>query len=169
MPKRWRIKPNRNLRENARLVVPLMIDDFLSHRDRVINHPRLKHDLHRMRLAGKTLRYAMEVFEPGFQTEFSACLENVKQLLDAMGKIHDCDINIPRLRGFLRELRLFNRLRDEVHDRIATSAFNQLIREQSALRRALFAEMTSIVERWDRENFKVTLLRSMESDKTVKD
>jgi hypothetical protein len=95
MSKRWRIKPNKNLRENARMVVPLMMDDFLSHKGRVISHPRLKLDLHRMRLAGKTLRYAMEAFSPGFDVQFSSSLEELKQLLDTMGRIHDCDVNIP--------------------------------------------------------------------------
>jgi CHAD domain-containing protein len=146
-----------------------MVDDFLSHKDRVINHPRLKHDLHRMRLAGKTLRYAMEVFEPGFQAQFSSCLEEVKRLLDSMGSIHDCDVNIPRLQAYLREIRLFNRLRVNVQERIPTSALTKIIREQSALRSSLFAEMTSMLEQWERGNFKTTLLQSMESEKLVKE
>lgn len=169
MPKHWRIRPNKNLRENARLLVPLMIDDFLSHKGRVISHPRLKQDLHRMRLSGKTLRYAMEVFEPGFRAEFTSCLEDVKQLLETMGHIHDCDVNIPRLQAFLREIRLFNRLRDSREDRISTSALSRIIREQTTLRRSSFAEMTSILERWERDNFKDALLQSMTSDKLVKD
>jgi CHAD domain-containing protein len=168
MPKRWRIKPNRNFRENARLVLPVMVDDFLSHKDRVINHPRLKLELHRMRLVGKTLRYAMETFEPGFEEEFSLRLEEVKQLLDTMGRIHDCDINIPRLQGFLKELRVFNRLRPDRRDRLPTSAFSKIIREQSELRRGLFIEMSSTMHRWERDNFKLSLFQSMESEKHFK-
>ena len=117
-----------------------------------------------MRLAGKTLRYAMEVFEPGFKASFSSCLEEIKNLLDTMGRIHDCDVNIPRLQAFLKELRMFNRSRDDVQDRIATSALTRLIREESALRRGLFTEMTSVLEQWERSNFTATLLLSMKTD-----
>jgi CHAD domain-containing protein len=161
MPKHWRVKPNKNLSENARLVVPLMIDDFLARNDRVVAHPRLKQELHRMRLTGKTLRYAMEVFEPAFGEEFGSCLEEVKRLLDAMGKIHDCDVNVPRLQAHLREIRFFNRATANGNDRMSTGAIVKLIREQLAERRSLFEEMSSILKRWSRENFKGKALQSM--------
>jgi CHAD domain-containing protein len=161
MGKRWRIKPNKNLRENARLVVPIMIDEFLAHSDRVVNHPRLKLELHRMRLAGKTLRYAMEVFHPAFGDEFEACLEEVKRLLDAMGRIHDCDVNVPRLQAHVREVRLFNRTAMTSQDKVSTGAMVQLIHEQFTLRHTLFQEMATILEQWSRENFKGKILQSM--------
>jgi CHAD domain-containing protein len=161
MTKRWRIKPNKNLRENARLVVPMMIDDLLARNNRVVAHPRLKEELHRMRLSGKTLRYAMEVFEPAFREEFGSCLEEVKRLLDAMGKIHDCDVNVPGLQTHLREMRLFNRATTNPDDRVSTGAIVKLIREQFAVRRSLFEEMSSILEQWSRENFKGKVLQSM--------
>lgn len=164
MARRWRIKPNRNLRENARLVVPLMFDDFLSHRDRVINHPRLKLELHRMRLAGKTLRYAMEVFGVAFQSDFSACLEEVKHVIETMGNVHDCDVNIPWLQGQLREIRLFNRGTQDAKDRIATSALVHLIRDRQAFRRGLFEAMVSMLEQWRRGDFRARLIESMIPD-----
>jgi CHAD domain-containing protein len=169
MAKRWRIRPGKSLRENAQLIVPLMVDRFLSFKERVIGHPRLKQDLHRMRLAGKSLRYAMEVFEPGFPGEFSSCLESVKQLLDMMGSIHDCDVNIPRLQGYLKEIRVFNRLSRDTHSRISTVALTTLIREQSAQRRALFAQMSAHLEQWERDSFTNALLESMNSANLVKE
>lgn len=161
MAKRWRIKPNKNLRDNARLVVPMMVDDFLSHTDRVLGHPRLKNELHRMRLGGKTLRYAMEVFEPAFGKEFESCLEEVKQLLDTMGSIHDCDVHIPKLQACLRETRLFNRATTVPQDKVSTGAMVSMIREQRAVRETLFAQMTGIIEQWIRENFKGKVIQSM--------
>jgi CHAD domain-containing protein len=168
MPKHWRIKPGRSLRDNARLVVPAMIDELLSYKARVISHPRLKHDLHQMRLAGKTLRYAMEVFELGFEPEFSNCLEALKQLLSTMGSIHDYDVNIPRLQSFLKEVRYFNRLNRNIQGRISTSALSTLIREQAQRRRELFVQMVSIFEQWERDNFRNALLKSMVSSNSVK-
>ena len=161
MAKRWRIKPNKDLRENARLVVPMMFDEFLANKDRVVAHPRLKQELHRMRLSGKTLRYAMEVFEPGFGEEFGSCLEEVKRLLDTMGKVHDCDVNVPRLQAHVREIRIFNRATPNADERISTGAVAMLIREQLELRRVLFETMSETIERWTRENFKGKILQSM--------
>ena len=164
MSKHWRIKPGRNLRENARVLVPAMMNVFLSRRDTVIHHPRLKLVLHRMRLDGKELRYAMETFEPTFGPGFSRALDEVKTLLDVMGQIHDCDINIPRLQGHLKEIRLYNNRRDSAGDKIPTSALTKLIRSLLSRRRELFAEMTVILERWDRDKFGEMIVYSMNSD-----
>lgn len=114
-----------------------------------------------MRLSGKTLRYAMEVFVAAFGAEFESCLEDVKQLLDTMGRIHDCDVNVPRLQTHLRELRLFNRVTVNSVDKVPTGAIVKLIREQLDLRRSLFGEMSLILDRWTRENFKGKVLQSM--------
>lgn len=161
MAKRWRIKPNKNLRDNARLVVPMMVDDFLARKDRVLGHPRLKNELHRMRLAGKTLRYAMEVFESAFGKEFESCLDEVKRLLDTMGKIHDCDVHVPKLQMCLREVRIFNRTSHTAQDKIPTASMVTFLREQRALRNSLFVEMSGIVDQWVQGNFKGRVLQSM--------
>jgi CHAD domain-containing protein len=155
------LKPNRSFSENARLLVPVLFDDFLSRRDRVVSHPRLKRDLHRMRIAGKTLRYAMEIFGDAFEDEFSACLEEVKQLLDVMGNVHDCDANIPRLQMQLREIRSFNRVTPSPKDRIRTTALVNLISEQQKLRTAMFADLCAVVQRWVDTNFKLRIVESM--------
>lgn len=161
MARRWRIKTNKSLRDNAKLAVPRMLDDFLDRRDRVLAHPRLKNELHRMRLAGKTLRYAMEVFEHAFGGEFSSCLEQLKNLLNTMGTIHDCDVHVPKMQSYLREVRLFNRASPTPQDKIHTGPMTDLIREQLARRKSLFLEMTEIIEQWTRENFKGKVLQSM--------
>jgi CHAD domain-containing protein len=114
-----------------------------------------------MRLAGKTLRYAMEVFQYGFGPEFGSCLEEVKELLDTMGSVHDCDVNVPRLQDHLREVRLFNRSTTNAHDRIPTGATIRLIREQTDLRDSLFEKMSITIEQWTRKNFTGKVVRSM--------
>ena len=161
MGKRWRVKPNKSLRENARLAVPNMMDDFLGHTARVIGHPRLKNELHQMRLAGKKLRYAMEVFVAAFGKDFESYLEEIKHLLDVMGRIHDYDTNIPLMRSHLREVRLFNRTATTPRDKVSTGSLTILIREQLAVRQSLFLEMTTILEQWGREHFEQKVIRSM--------
>ena len=161
MAKRWRVKPNRDLRENARLVVPMMMDSFLDRRDRVLGHPKLKNELHRMRLAGKTLRYAMEVFASAFGNEFDSCLEEVKNLLDTMGNIHDCDVHIPKLETCLREARLFNKATNTPQDKVLTGPMVTFIQEQRQLRSSLFTQLSDTIEQWVRQNFKGRVIQSM--------
>ncbi len=155
------LKPNKSFRENARLLLPVLFDDFFSHRDRVVTHPRLKDDLHRMRNSGKILRYAMEFFEEAFDDEFSACLREVKHLLDLMGQVHDCDVNIPALNIQLREIRSFNRATVNPNDRIRTKALVALIHGEQQRRGAMFNETCAVVERWGIENFKQRIVQSI--------
>jgi len=155
------LKPNKNFRENARLLLPVLFDDFLSYRDRVVTHPRLKDDLHKMRNTGKILRYAMEFFEDAFDDEFSLCLKEVKQLLDVMGQVHDCDVNIPALNIQLREIRSFNRATVNPKDRIRTKALVELIRAEQNRRLAMFNDACAVITRWDTENFKERVVQSI--------
>ena len=155
------LKPNKNFRENARLLVPVLFDDFLSYKNRVVTHPRLKDDLHRMRNAGKMLRYAMEFFEEAFGDEFSSCLREVKQLLDVMGQVHDCDVNIPALNVQLREIRSFNRATIMPKDRIRTKALVDLIRVEQNRRLTMFNDACAAIARWDAENFRLRVVQSM--------
>ena len=155
------LKPNKSFRENARLLLPVLFDDFLSNRIRVVSHPRLKTDLHKMRIAGKTLRYAMEFFDDAFDDEFSLCLREVKHLLDLMGQVHDCDVHIPVLHIQLREIRSFNRATVNPKDRIRTKALADLIRAEQNRRVTMFNDACAVIERWVIENFKQRVVQSM--------
>ena len=141
--------------------MPVLFDDFFDTRNRVVAHPRLKDELHKMRNAGKTLRYAMEFFEEAFGDEFSSCLREVKQLLDLMGQVHDCDVNIPALNIQLREIRSFNRATVNPEDRIRTKALVDLIRAEQHRRLTMFNEACAVIMRWDAENFRQRVIQSM--------
>ena len=157
------LKPNKSFRENARLLVPVLYDDFLARKDRVVAHPKLKKDLHAMRIAGKTLRYAMEVFEEGFGTEFSECLKEVKSLLELMGRVHDCDVNLPTLISHLDEMRAYNRVKS-VDDRIATKSLLDLIRAQHQLRLSSYNEVSAAIQRWNESDFRSRMVQSMAAE-----
>jgi len=161
MAKRAVIKPNKSFRENARILVPYLLEEFLSHRGRVVAHPRLKKDFHTMRIAGKTLRYAMEVFEAGFGEEFSACLEEVKQLLEIMGHVHDRDVCVPTLQTHLREIRSFNRVTSNPGNRMRTKAITGLIRVQLDTRKSEYDRACATIEEWSTKNFTDTVIRAM--------
>lgn len=166
MKQTWKIKPGKSFRENARLALPAMLDDMTARKDRVVQHPRLKNELHQMRIDGKPLRYAMEIFEPAFGVEYKACFEEVKRVLEVMGEVHDCDVAVPALLSHLREMRLFNGAMPHRRDAIATKAVRALIKKKRQERDLLFAEMCGILERWTKEDFKGKLIQSMQNLKT---
>lgn len=143
------------------MLLPLLFDDFLSYKSRVVAHPRLKEELHRMRNAGKTLRYAMEFFEEAFEEEFSSCLREVKRLLEVLGHVHDCDVNIPALNVQLREIRSFNRATANRADRMRTKALADLIHAEQLRRLTMFNEACAMIAQWDAENFRQRVVQSM--------
>ena len=47
---------------------------------------------HSMRIAGKRLRYALEIFSPLFEDRLKDELAAMKRLQDLLGEMHDCDV-----------------------------------------------------------------------------
>jgi len=168
MVRRDILKPNKSFCENSRLIVPNLFDDFISNMERIVSHPRLKNEFHIMRIAGKTLRYAMENFSIAFQDDFSSCLEEVKQVLDVMGTIHDCDVNIPKIQMHLKEIRLFNGMMPSAKDKIRTKALVNLIAEQRKLRSESFNNFCIIIKQWNGNNFRQRILDSMMKNTPLK-
>jgi CHAD domain-containing protein len=54
--------------------------------------------LHDMRIAAKRLRYILEVAGPCFGEYATSAVKMIKDLQDLLGEIHDCDVQIPRVR-----------------------------------------------------------------------
>ena len=161
MPKGWQIKPNKSLRENAKNLLPVMFDEFINHAARVYQHPRLKRELHMMRIAGKPMRYALEVFEIGFGKAFKKCFEEVKHLIELMGMVHDRDVTIPLLESQMREIRMFNRSLTGQSGKISTKGIRQFIQHQKRERNRLYLETCAMLKKWKKENFRTRLVSAM--------
>jgi CHAD domain-containing protein len=86
MRKVYPVKKSRSLKENVKVILPLMYDDFMAFKNRVVNHPRLKIPMHRMRIKGKPMRYAMEYVEFAFSRRFHDCLDEIKDVIELMGE-----------------------------------------------------------------------------------
>lgn len=65
-----------------------------------IYNPALMAEIHQMRIAAKQLRYSMEAFIPCFGEPLNAAVAEVKLLQEQLGRIHDCDVWVEKLRGY---------------------------------------------------------------------
>jgi CHAD domain-containing protein len=154
-------KKKLSFRENVQIILPLIYDDFISYKDRVVNHPRLKYELHRMRITGKPLRYAMEYSLPAFGEDFKKCLSEVKYIIELMGEIHDADVLKPELYLHLKEIRRYNSSLINRRERLSTNGIIKLIAETREKRRVMFEELCGIINKWSKENFRLRLIASM--------
>ena len=59
--------------------------------------------LHRMRLAAKSLRYAIELFAPCWNEQLKAFAKEIARLQTSLGELHDCDMWIADLGAALRD------------------------------------------------------------------
>ena len=161
MKRTYPIKKKLSFRENIQIILPLIFDDFMSYKDRVVNHPRLKGELHRMRITGKPLRYAMEYAVPAFGEDFKKSLAEVKNIIELMGEIHDADVLIPELHTHLKEIRRYNSTLANREERLTTNGILKLIRETKEKRKTMFEELCVIIIKCINEDFRTGLIASM--------
>ena len=162
MAKKYRLKLDRSFREHAVQILPAMLGKFLSFRDRITSRGHDTDGLHRMRIAGKPLRYMMEASQPAFGAKFATCLREIEEALSLMGAIHECDVSIPVLADFHEEMKILNaRVKDPKTDLRAEPVSN-LVRLQKRKRNELLRELLKALERWGREDFPARLAKSME-------
>lgn len=90
--------------DRAERVVRELSDPVLSFRPRY-DFPRASDGrLHRLRIAAKKLRYAMEIFDPVWPGALSSEIESAKALQDSAGEYHDWVVLRGRLRAEIRRL-----------------------------------------------------------------
>lgn len=97
------IKPGRRIRPNARRILEVRIEEVYQY-DGLVADPARITELHDMRIACKRLRYLLEIFDVAFSTDLEPFIDEVKELQDVLGDIHDCDVQVPMLEAHLEWL-----------------------------------------------------------------
>ena len=85
-------KPSRSAIENARNVLPELVDDYFKAGHKAADGKRSPKELHEFRIETKRFRYTLELFHPVYGTRLERELDPVRELQSVLGKLHDYHI-----------------------------------------------------------------------------
>ena len=99
------LDPDATVADNLQRIVATRLDELCSFVPKALDPARVK-ALHDMRIAAKRLRYILEVAaEPCFGPYAQTAIKSAKDVQDLLGELHDCDVQLPRVRALQDELR----------------------------------------------------------------
>jgi putative phosphoesterase len=67
--------------------------------ERYVSDPNAIAKQHEMRIAGKHLRYTIEIFSKGYDDGLKPYIKRLKEMQDVLGEMHDCDVWTEILKG----------------------------------------------------------------------
>lgn len=81
---------------NARKIIDVRLDELLSWSP-YVDDPRFVEELHNLRIAAKRLRYTLELFRFAFPNDLVSLIDEVKEIQEHIGNMHDADVMIERM------------------------------------------------------------------------
>jgi CHAD domain-containing protein len=84
--------------ENARRVLPAMIDDLFSSGSVAAQPESKPRQMHQFRLKTKRMRYTLELFETVYKAKTKRIMESLKSLQEMLGAINDCATTMEMIR-----------------------------------------------------------------------
>jgi CHAD domain-containing protein len=91
--------------ENARLRLPKLARDYFIEVRKVLAEDPAPPELHRLRLASKHFRYALELFKPCYAAGLEERIQELKKVQDLLGDCNDAVASQPLLEKALRSRR----------------------------------------------------------------
>jgi hypothetical protein len=82
--------------DNARRIILVRLDEMLSF-SQYVSDPSNVTELHDLRIAAKRLRYTLELFRFAFSSEINGLIDEVKEIQEHIGNMHDADVMIERM------------------------------------------------------------------------
>src|SRR5438105_779893 len=82
--------PDASTGENARKIARTRLEEMYEW-DRSVDNPYNVRELHALRIAAKRLRYTLEVFEEVLPEASLSIVQELTQLQDQLGELHDTD------------------------------------------------------------------------------
>jgi CHAD domain-containing protein len=80
---------NEDAAANASRELPILVSRFFADTRQVLAKPLTADMLHKLRIAGKKLRYTLELFRPVYAAGLEERLDELKKLQDWLGDAHD--------------------------------------------------------------------------------
>jgi CHAD domain-containing protein len=139
-----------------REIIPRLFGEFMNFEELVRDHPNRLKEFHDMRVAGKPLRYMMEIVLPVAGSKAKKCLREIVAFLTEMGAIHDHDVAIETIAGYLDEVTSYDPAMKK-----KVGVLYRVLEEQRRRREVMFRRLCSTLLRWDRENFRSALIQSI--------
>jgi CHAD domain-containing protein len=145
----------KSFRAAAREIVEQRFVEFEKKSDALLR-PRAARRLHRLRIAAKRLRYAVELFAPCFDHEARKSAKEIAKLQTSLGDLHDCDVWLDELAA-----RLQRKNDGEMNDAAHFGAL-RLVHHFTAERTRHYQEALARWQQWQKENFCAHLLKKFE-------
>lgn len=92
------------LADMAERIVRVRLEELYSFVPQALD-PAEQQTQHDMRIAAKRLRYVLEVTAPCFGSYAGTAAKRARQLQDALGEVHDCDVLLPEVQLHIARLR----------------------------------------------------------------
>ena len=130
-----------------------------------LGDPEDQEQHHAMRIAGKRLRYTLEICQPVYEGRLDKFVKAVKQLQTLLGDIHDCDVWVTDLDTFLEEERQRTRAYFG-HDRSFARlriGLEHLQQERGARRQELFEQLAHYWKELDQQGLWEELIHNLNS------
>lgn len=127
--------------------------EFLSF-ESYVHSPENSEKLHAMRIAGKHLRYSIEMFAPIYRKALLPYIQVMKNVQDHLGTIHDCDVWIDWLPKFI------NKEQSRIEDYFGNTGplkrllpgIDHLVQDRKQERNAAYQSFISTWENLEQEN-----------------